>query len=83
MTATAAEPKAERTPIRIPFLVDPAELPLTLTGFVSRSSCEDTERKTFWMLYETASGSVFGRREGVGVELVLLTADVTRVEGRP
>lgn len=74
-TATAADPKAERTPIRIPLPVEPDELPLTLTRPPLPS---DMDNKTCSMLEATNLGSVGG---GSGAAVGLIPRDVARVEG--
>jgi hypothetical protein len=81
-TATVAEPKADRTPIKIPLPVEPDELPLTPTR--PPSFCDVNDNRTCLTFWATASASVDGR----GVELDrndvgFLITEVVRVEGAP
>jgi hypothetical protein len=80
-TATIAEPKADRTPIKIPLPVDP-ELPLTPTR--PPSLCDVNDNKTCSTFWATTSRSVDGRgAELDGNDVGFLITEVVRVEGAP
>lgn len=82
-TATAADPKADRMPIKIPLPVEPAELPPALTRR-PLSGC-DIDSRMLCIFDETRSGDAVaasavsvGELDGDGE----VTTEVRRVEGR-
>jgi hypothetical protein len=81
-TATVAEPKADRTPIKIPLPVEPEELPLTPTRAPSLCDVNDNRRCSTFLA--TRSASVDGRGvEGDGNDVGFLITEVVRVDGAP